>query len=71
MLFIFMYSAKLGLRPVVNIGGNLSTQVKPPPNPKSLSTFSHALNSIQGSGSGERQYAVSGNTDRSHMDEEV
>ena len=29
-------------KPVVSSGGNQSTRRKPPPNPKSLATFSHA-----------------------------
>ena len=31
-------------QPVVSSGGNRSTRRKPPPNPKSLATFSHAPN---------------------------
>ena len=33
--------------PVVSSGGNRSNQQKPPPNPKSLATYSHAQTRIQ------------------------
>ena len=49
--------------PVVTDRGNRSIRRKPPSNPKSLATFSHALVD-RGSnlGDGERQLAVAGNT---------
>ena len=43
-------------------GGNRSNRRKPPPNPKSLATFSHApVVYAPGHLNGERQLAVSGN----------
>ena len=33
--------------PIEPGGGNLSTQLKPPPNQKSLATFSHAVGEVQ------------------------